>query len=128
MRRRRPQRLQPGARGRLVGATVLFPGLGHLLARRTGTGLARLLLAGSWIVGAVVILAGGGGGVAAVPAVPLLIGAAAVWGGSVRDVLALVDGRPELLRPRVLSWLTGGVLLTLVLLTVVAGGRAGAAG
>lgn len=99
-------------------ASALLPGLGHLLARRTGTGAARLVLALSWGIGALVV-ARGVSGVALLPAVPLFLGALAVWVGSVRDVMALVDGGPELLRPRVLSWLTAGVLVT-TLLAVVA--------
>lgn len=99
-------------------ASALLPGLGHLLARRTGTGVARLVLALSWGIGAL-LLASGVSGVALLPAVPLSLGALAVWAASIRDTMALVDGGPELLRPRVLSWLTGGVLAA-TLLAVVA--------
>jgi hypothetical protein len=108
-------------RGRLVLASLVLPGLGHLLVHRTGTGVARLVLALSWGVGALVI-ARGATGVGLLPAIPLVLGAVAVWAGSVRDVLAMVDGAPELLRPRVLSWLTGGVVVaTLVAVVIVAG-------
>jgi hypothetical protein len=108
-------------RGRLVLATLVLPGLGHLLARRTGTGVARLVLALSWGIAGLVV-ARGVGGVAVLPAVPLLLGAVVVWAGSVRDVMALADGGPELLRPRVLSWLTAGVLGTTLLAVVVVAG------
>lgn len=108
-------------RGRLLVASLVLPGLGHLLVHRTGTGVARLVLALSWGVGALVV-ARGATGVGLLPAIPLFLGAVVVWAGSVRDVMAMVDGAPELLRPRVLSWLTGGVLVaTLVAVVVVAG-------
>lgn len=120
-----PPSFGPDARSRLVIASILVPGLGHLVARRVGSGLARLLLAASWAVAALIVLLGAGSGPGRLPAVPLLVGSLVVWVGSVADVGALVDGRRELLRPRVLSWLTGGVLLTLVLTSALVAGRAG---
>jgi hypothetical protein len=83
----------------------VFPGLGHLLARRTGTGLARVVLTVTWLLGALLVTGGGGGNLAAAP---LLLGVAILWAGSLRDVLALVDGGREVLTSRVLLWLTGG--------------------
>ncbi|WP_052667758.1 hypothetical protein [Nitriliruptor alkaliphilus] len=119
-----PPSFGPDARSRLVAASVLLPGLGHLVARRFGTGLARLLLAASWAIAALVVFLGAGGGPGRLPAVPLLLGTLVVWAGSVADVAAMIDGRPELLRPRVLAWLTGGVLLSLVLTSALVAGRA----
>jgi hypothetical protein len=112
-------------RGKLLVASVVLPGLGHLVARRVGTGVARLALAGSWLIGALLIL-GGAGGAGRLPALPLLLGAGVVWVGSAIDVLALVDGGREQLRPRVLSWLTGGVLLAFLVTSVVVAGRGAA--
>jgi hypothetical protein len=101
---------------------VVLPGLGHLLARRTGTGAARVVTTVAWLTGAVLLVRGGGGSVAAAP---LLLGVAVVWAGSLHDVLALVDGGRELLTTRVLLWLTGGVVLSLVALLVAGVGARG---
>ncbi len=103
-------------RGRLLLASALLPGLGHLLARRTGTGAARVILAVTWLVGAVVIARDTDGALA--PVLPLLLGTVVLWLASLRDVTALVDDRPELLTPRVLAGLTGGVVV-LLLVTVL---------
>jgi hypothetical protein len=114
-----PPAVDRGARGRLVLASALLPGLGHLLTGRTGTGAARLILAVSWLLGAVAVLRSAG---QVLPAAPLLLGVAVIWAGSLRDVLALVDGGPELLTSRVLLWLTAGVILALLVTLVVAVG------
>lgn len=123
-----PPVLGSDMRGRLLLASLLFPGLGHLVARRVGTGVARLVLAGSWLVGALVVVVGAGGGAGRIPAVPLLLGVAVLWVGSARDAVALVDGGRELLRPRVLSWLTGAVLAGLLLTSFLVAGSASPAG
>jgi hypothetical protein len=117
---------QPQDRGRLVAASVLLPGLGHLLAGRVGTGVARLLLGLSWAAGGLAIArsAGAAGGI--LPAVPLLLGATIVWAASIRDAAVLGDGQ-ELLRPKVLAGLTVAVVGTL-LLAVVAATTGGAPG
>jgi hypothetical protein len=109
----------PTDRGRATAASVLLPGLGHLLAGRVGTGIARLVLGLSWLVGGVAIAAGAGGGGRALPAIPLLLGAVTVWAASIRDAAALGTGR-ELLRPRVLAGLTVAVVGTLLLAAVAA--------
>lgn len=116
----------PTDRGRAVAASVLLPGLGHLLAGRAGTGIARLLLGLSWLVGGVAIAAGADGGGRALPAIPLLLGAVIVWAASIRDAAVLGTG-DELLRPRVLAGLTVAVVGTL-LLAAVAATTAGAGG
>jgi hypothetical protein len=110
---------EPRDRGRLVAASVVLPGLGHLLAGRVGTGVARLLLGLSWAAGGVAIArsAGAAGGI--LPAVPLLLGAVVVWAASVRDAAVLGDGQ-ELLRPKVLAGLTVAVVGTLLLAAVAA--------
>jgi hypothetical protein len=116
-------------RAGLVVASIALPGLGHLLAGRLGSGLARLVLGLSWLLGGIAIArAAAASGAAILPAVPLLLGAAIVWTGSVADAASL--DRRELLRPRVLTVLTGVVLGTLVLalLATATGGAVGATG
>jgi hypothetical protein len=100
--------------------TALLPGLGHLRAGRVGTGLARVVVASAWLLGAVV-LAVGARRTSATPvaAVPLLLGAGAVWAASLRDVRRLGSGEGrELLDARGLLWLVAAVtgLLASVLL------------
>jgi hypothetical protein len=118
-----PPPIDAADRPRLVAATALVPGLGHLLVRRTGSGLARALLGLGWLAGGLAVLRGEGAGV--LPAAPLLLGAAVIWAGSLHDVLALVDGGRELLTPRTLLWATGGVLLALLVTLAVTAGAAG---
>jgi hypothetical protein len=118
-----PPTIDAADRPRLVAATAVLPGLGHLLARRTGSGLARALLGVGWLVGGLAVLRGEGAG--ALPAAPLLLGAAVIWAGSLHDVLALGAGGRELLTPRTLLWATGGVLLALLVTLAVSANAAG---
>lgn len=107
--------------GRLTAASALVPGLGHLLVGRLGTGIARMVLAVSWLLGGVAIarVASAGSG-SIVPAVPLLLGAAVVWAGTLADVRRLVTpGAAEVLGIRVLTWLTVAVLGAALLALVV---------
>lgn len=95
---------------------VLLPGLGHIAAGHGPAGVARLLLAGMWLLGALALLITGGVD-ALLPAVPLLGGAMALWFVSVLDLGRLSAGQAELISPRVLLWLVVGVFAA-VLLTV----------
>jgi hypothetical protein len=106
-------------RGRAVAASVVLPGLGHLLAGRPGTGAARALLWCSWLLGGLFVVRGADGGAPVLPAVPLLLGAVVLWAGTLRDAVALGSGR-EWLRPRVLGALTAAVVGTLLLATIAA--------
>lgn len=95
---------------------VLAPGLGHLAAGHGAGGIARLILAGVWLLGALSLLVTGGlEGL--LPAVPLLVGATALWFGAVLDLDRLSRGEAELITSRVLLWLVVGVFV-LVLLTL----------
>lgn len=93
--------------GALV-ASIALPGLGHYLMGRRGQGVARAAVFLTWFVGGLVLLASALGASASIlPAVPLLAGALVVWLASVADALTVHRGRgQELLRPRVLLWLT----------------------
>lgn len=106
---------------RVLAATVVLPGSGHLLLGRTATGLGRAVLYVVWAVGGVVLLrAAGASGQSALPAVPLLLGALVLLVTSVVDALALQRrDDQELLTPRVLLWLTVGVI-GLTMLTLLA--------
>ncbi len=107
----------------VLAASVVWPGAGHVAVGRTGTGLGRALLWVLWLGAAIGLwrATGGAGGPASrAPAVALLLGAAALWLGTVLDAVRLGDGRSEeVLRPRVLGLLvavvTGGLLLSLLL-------------
>jgi hypothetical protein len=93
-------------------ATALLPGLAHVLAGRIGTGVARALLWLLWLAGgiALVVSARGSDG-SVLPGLVLLLGAVAVWVGSLLDTQVLVaGGRRELLDARALLWLVVGVI------------------
>ena len=89
--------------------SAVAPGAGHIAIGRYGSGWARLVLFLSWLVGA--LLMSGSGGARA--GVPLLLGAAVMWGGSLVDLRRLQEGREELLVGRRLLWLVLSVLLLL---------------
>ncbi len=101
---------------RVVLLSGLLPGLGHLVAGRVGSGLARALLGVGWLIGGVLLLvaaARAGSGYWA--AVPLLVGAVIVWVLSVFDAQSLARGQQrEYLDGRNLLWLMVGVTCLLV--------------
>jgi hypothetical protein len=115
------RRADPVRRDRpVVAASALLPGLGHMLAGRVAAGVARAILALLWLVGGVTILVGATGAVARLPGVVLLLGAAALWAGTLVDAAELArGGTQELLSPRALLWLVVGV--TGLLLVALAG-------
>lgn len=113
----------------LVAWSLLLPGLGHVRAGRTGSGLARAVVALAWLLGGLALGIGAlRVGSTPLAALPLLLGAAAVWVATALDVRALVQGRArELLDARGLLWLVAGVTGLLVVVLVfdtmrVAGG------
>ncbi len=99
----------------VIGVSLVLPGSGHLLIGRTGTGVARLLLALLWLLGGFAMLRGAGGGAALGPALVLFTGAVVVWIGTALDVRTVLTGRgSEVLTSRVLLWLVVGVTVALV--------------
>ena len=94
--------------------SAIAPGAGHIAVGRYGSGWARLVLFLSWLVGALLMSSSGG----ARAGVPLLLGAAVMWGGSLVDLRRLQEGQEELLVGRRLLWLVLGVLLLLGLTMV----------
>jgi hypothetical protein len=106
-----PREVDPST---VLAASILLPGLGHVLAGRTGTGIARMVLMLLWVAGGIALLAGSGGG-ALIGAV-LLLGALLLWVGTLIDARNLGrSSAPELLRPRALGLLVGAVTLLMVL-------------
>lgn len=106
---------------RLVAASILLPGLGHVRAGRVGSGVARALFALGWLVGGLLLLlAAVRAGAAYLAALPLLAGAVVVWVLTVLDVRSLARGeRTERLDGRALLWLMAGVTGALVLVLMV---------
>ena len=96
---------------RAVWLNVVLPGLGHLLAGWTGSGLARMILYSVWFIGGVLLLGAGG----TLAGVPLLVGAAALWITGLHDGWQLRTRGPQLLSGRALLWLVIGVTLLAVL-------------
>jgi TM2 domain-containing membrane protein YozV len=102
--------------GQAVAASLVVPGLAHVLVGRVGSGLARGLLAVGWgWIGLAVLL--GPTGNRALGAL-LLAAGSCVYLGTAADARALVDpSLPVLLTPRRLAW---GVAAVAVLLTIAA--------
>lgn len=102
---------------RVVLLSGMVPGLGHIVAGRVGSGLARAVFGLGWLIGGVLLLlaamrAGGGHWASA----PLLVGAAVVWVLSVLDARSLARGQQrEHLDGRTLLWLMVGVTCLLLL-------------
>lgn len=108
-------------------ASVLLPGLGHVLLGRVGTGIARMLLFLLWALGSVGLSRGASGVSTLAPALVLLLGAVLVWVGTLLDTrLLLASDSREVLTSRVLLWLVVGVTMALVaaLLLAAVGGVA----
>jgi hypothetical protein len=105
----------------LLAVSVVLPGVGHLLAGRPGTGVARLLLWLLWLGPGLPAVLGAQGAVAALPGLVLLAGAAVLWATTLVDVQRLAggDGR-EVLTSRRLLWLVGAVVAGAVLAVFVA--------
>ncbi len=103
----------------------LLPGLGHLRLGDPASGVARITLFSVWVLGALALLASGSRGLLA--AVPLALGAGAVYVVSDVDVARLGRREPQLLQGRALLGLVLGVtVLTVVgLAAAVALGGAG---
>jgi hypothetical protein len=116
-----PEAVAPEDAEQLVVWTVLLPGLGHVRAGRVGSGVARGVIAVGWLLGGLLLGVGAvRAGTAPVAAVPLVLGAAAIWVASVRDVAALARGESrELLDARGLLWLVAGVTGLLVVTLLV---------
>ncbi len=103
-------------------ASVLLPGLGHLLRGRVGTGLARAVLWLLWGGGGLAVLLGSGGGTAAAV---LLLAALAVWAVTLVDLQRLETDHPPLATAPVLAWSVVAVTLVLAVVALAAAVGAG---
>lgn len=120
-----PPTAAPVASGTVLGTSAVAPGLGHLLAGRTGSGITRLLLWALWVGGGLwwVLSTQNGRG----PGLVLLLGAVILWGVTFIDADAIAKGRPtEPFGVRGLLWTVVGV--TGLLMLVVAFAAAGSLG
>jgi hypothetical protein len=105
----------------LLAVSVVLPGVGHLLAGRSGTGVARLALWLLWLGPGLPAVLGAQAAVAALPGLVLLAGAAVLWAATLVDVQRLAGGDgPEVLTSRRLLWLVGAVVAGAVLAVFVA--------
>lgn len=112
----------------VVGLSVVAPGLGHVAAGRTGTGVMRIVLFFLFLWGGLLLRAqtsGPGGPRLAV--VPLLVGALVVWIVALVDANWLAQGVPRVvLTPRAYLWLLVAVLVLTLGAALPAIFRAGA--
>jgi hypothetical protein len=100
-------------------ASVVLPGLGHLLQGAVGSGVARMVLFALWLGGGVALI-----GDAPTGGAVLLLGASVLWAATLSDVGRVASGERELLGARGLGALVAVVTVLLVLgaaLRVVAG-------
>ena len=109
--------LSDADRGKVLAGGAAFPGVGHLLAGRLGSGITRLTLGGLWLVLGIWWLATTTSSGNA-PGVILILGAVVLWAASYLDVRSLVDGDEERFGVRGLLWLVVGV--TTLLMVAVA--------
>lgn len=107
---------RPSVEGRteVLVASLLLPGLGHLLAGRHGTGLARAILAVLWGPGGLLLVLNSTG-IASLPGWLLVVSAVLLWVSTVLDARSFVAGSDEqLLTTRRLGGLVLAVTLGLV--------------
>lgn len=118
-----PPPVNPGA---ALAASAVLPGAGHWLVGRRAAAVSRALLYVAWVVGGVVLWReAAAAGQPVVPAVPPLVGALALWAGTLADTSSALRGQApdrDLLGPRTLLWVVvgvvGGVLVAFVLTTM----------
>lgn len=106
----------------LLATSVLLPGLGHVLAGRTGSGVTRMLLWLLWAAGGLWWVLSTGQG--RLPGTVLIGGAVILWGATLVDANAITKGAAaEPFGVRGLLWTVVGVtgLLMLVVAVVAAG-------
>jgi hypothetical protein len=103
--------------GKVLTAAALFPGVGHLVAGRTGSGATRLALGLLWLMGGIWWVATTAASGSA-PGVVLILGALVLWVASYLDVQAILSGRDEPFGVRGLLWSVVGV--TALLMVAVA--------
>ncbi len=106
--------LSAADRSKVLGGGAAFPGVGHLLAGRLGSGITRLALGGLWLVlGIWWLVTTSSSGNA--PGAILILGVVVLWVASYLDVRSLVDGDTERFGVRGLLWLVVGVTTLLMI-------------
>ncbi len=103
---------------RILGASLVLPGLGHVLAGRIGSGITRMLLALIWLIGGLWWLVATTTG--RLPGVILVIGAVLLWVASAMDIRGLLAGGEEPFGVRGLLWFVVGVTALLMITVAVA--------
>jgi len=103
---------------RVVAGSLILPGLGHVQAGRTGSGVTRMVLALLWLLGGVWWLAAAT--TARLPGAILVVGALVLWVTSFLDVRALLARRDEPFGVRGLLWLVVGVTALLMVTVALA--------
>lgn len=108
-------------------AAAVLPGAGHwLLGRRAGA-VSRAVLYVVWLIGGVALWReAAGAGQSVLPALPPLVGAAALWAGTLVDTRMALAGRGadrDVLGPRTLMWVVVGVVGGVLLAFVVTAAR-----
>ena len=113
--------------GRATAYSLLFPGLGHIVAGRAAEGAARAVIFGYAAATAIIILVMTGGGPG--PFLSLLIVSALVAVGlyavSAVDAGRVARGESPLITPRMLLYGGAGLILLTVVVLVVVGVRTG---
>jgi hypothetical protein len=113
--------------GRATAYSLLFPGLGHIVAGRAAEGAARAVIFGYAAATAIIILVMTGGGPG--PFLSLLIVSALVAVGlyavSAVDAGRVARGESSLITPRMLLYGGAGLILLTVVVLVVVGVRTG---
>jgi hypothetical protein len=99
-----------------MAASVALPGLAHILAKRTATGVLRALFFVSWLVGGILLAKeAAASGQTITASLPLFLGALVIWVGSVLDAQAITrTGEDVVLVPRVFMWVVIGVVGLLI--------------
>lgn len=103
---------------RITAGSLALPGLGHVQAGRTGSGVTRMVLALLWLLGGVWWLAAAT--TARLPGAILVVGALILWIASFLDVRALLARRDEPFGVRGLLWLVVGVTALLMVAVAMA--------
>jgi hypothetical protein len=124
------QRAAPGPKigpERAAGLSLLFPGLGHVVAGRVAEGVARaVVFAYAVATGISVLVARSGLGLG--PFLPLMLlgfaAAAFLYGATAMDAGRVVRGRPPVLTTRMLLYGATTLMLITVAVLVIAGVRA----
>lgn len=116
--------------GRAMAYSLLFPGLGHVVAGRAADGVARAVIFAYAAATAIIILVMTGGGPG--PFLSLLVASALVavslYVVSAMDAARVARGEPPQVTARILLYGGAGLILLTVVVLVVVGLRTGGAG